>query len=317
MEHKLYEKVRCLIIGSGPAGYTAAIYAARANLQPILYEGIQPGGQLTTTTDVENFPGYPEGISGGELMEDLKKQAIRFGADIRIGIATASDFSTTPLKVCIENEKLIEADTVIIATGATAKYLGLPDEQKYAGMGVSACATCDGFFYRKKKVAVVGGGDTACEEALYLSSLAEQVYLIVRKPYLRASKVMQDRVFAKSNITILFEHNTTGLFGEHGVEGARLVKRKGEPDEEIVEIGIDGFFLAIGHTPNSKIFADWLDTDETGYIRTVPGTPRTNVPGVFAAGDVADPYYRQAITAAGSGCMAAIEAERYLSEKGL
>lgn len=317
MEHKSHEKVRCLIIGSGPAGYTAAIYAARANMQPVLYEGLQPGGQLTTTTDIENFPGYPKGVSGVDMMQDLKEQATRFGADIRIGIATATDFSVTPLRVYIEDEKLIEADTVIIATGATAKYLGLPDEQKYAGMGVSACATCDGFFYRKKKVAVVGGGDTACEEALYLSSLAEKVYLIVRKPFLRASKVMQERVFAQPNITTLFEHNAIGLFGEHGVEGARLVKRKGEPDEEMVDIEIDGFFLAIGHTPNSRIFADWLDTDDIGYIKTVPGTPRTNVPGVFAAGDVADPNYRQAITAAGTGCMAAIEAERYLLEKGI
>jgi len=317
MEHKSKERVRCLIIGSGPAGYTAAIYAARANMSPVLYEGIQPGGQLTTTTEVENFPGYPEGITGVELMQDLKKQAMRFGADIRIGIATSSDFSGEPLKVVIEEEKVIEADTVIIATGATAKYLGIPDEQLYAGMGVSACATCDGFFYRKKKVAVVGGGDTACEEALYLASLAEKVYLIVRKPFLRASKVMQERVMNTPNITVLFEHNTVGLFGEHGVEGARLVKRKGEPDEEYVDIEIDGFFLAIGHTPNSKIFADWLETDETGYIKTVPGTPRTNIAGVFAAGDVADPNYRQAITAAGTGCMAALEAERYLLERGL
>ena len=282
------EHARCLIIGSGPAGYTAAIYASRANLNPILYEGIQPGGQLTTTTEVENFPGYPEGITGTELMEDLRKQATRFGAD-----------------------------TLIISTGATAKYLGLAEEAKYAGMGVSACATCDGFFYRKKKVAVVGGGDTACEEALYLASLAEHVYLIVRKNYLRASKVMQERVMNTANITVLFEHNTVGLFGENGVEGAHLVKRKGEPDEELVDIAIDGFFLAIGHTPNSKIFADYLDLDEVGYILTEGSSPRTKVPGVFAAGDVADPHYRQAITAAGSGCKAAIEAERYLGEHGL
>ena len=296
------EKVRCLIIGSGPAGYTAAIYASRANLSPVLYEGIQPGGQLTTTTEVENFPGYPEGVTGTELMEDLRKQAARFGADIRVGIATETDLSAAPYKVTID--------------GATAKYLGLPDEQKYAGMGVSACATCDGFFYRKKVVAVVGGGDTACEEALYLSSLAKQVYLIVRKPYLRASKVMQERVLNTPNITVLFEHNTIGLFGEDGVEGAHLVKRMGELDEEKVDIAIDGFFLAIGHTPNSKIFKPWVETDEVGYIKTVPGTPKTRVPGVFAAGDVADPHYRQAITAAGSGCAAAIEAERYLSEIG-
>ena len=308
------EKVRCLIIGSGPAGYTAAIYASRANLSPVLYEGIQPGGQLTTTTEVENFPGYPEGVTGTELMEDLRKQAARFGADIRFGIATASDLSKAPYKVTIDGEKVIETETLIISTGATAKYLGLPDEQKYAGMGVSACATCDGFFYRKKVVAVVGGGDTAFEEALYLSSLAKQVYLIVRKPYLRASKVMQERVLNTPNITVLFEHNTIGLFGEDGVEGAHLVKRMGEPDEEKVDIAIDGFFLAIGHTPNSKIFKPWVETDEVGYIKTVPGTPKTRVPGVFAAGDVADPHYRQAITAAGSGCAAAIEAERYLSE---
>lgn len=311
------EKVRCLIIGSGPAGYTAAIYASRANLSPVLYEGIQPGGQLTTTTEVENFPGYPNGITGPELMEDLKKQAERFGADIRGGIATAADLSTAPYKITIDGEKVIETESLVICTGATAKYLGLPDEAKYAGMGVSACATCDGFFYRKKTVAVVGGGDTACEEALYLASLAKQVYLIVRKPYLRASKVMQERVFNAPNITVLFEHNTVGLFGENGVEGAHLVKRKGEADEENVDIAIDGFFLAIGHKPNSDIFKPWLETDEIGYIKTIDGTPRTKVSGVFAAGDVADPHYRQAITAAGSGCKAAIEVERYLSEKGL
>lgn len=311
------EHARCLIIGSGPAGYTAAIYASRANLNPILYEGIQPGGQLTTTTEVENFPGYPEGITGTELMEDLRKQATRFGADIRSGIATKADLSKAPYRITIDGEKEITADTLIISTGATAKYLGLADEAKYAGMGVSACATCDGFFYRKKKVAVVGGGDTACEEALYLASLAEHVYLIVRKNYLRASKVMQERVMNTANITVLFEHNTVGLFGENGVEGAHLVKRKGEPDEELVDIAIDGFFLAIGHTPNSKIFADYLDLDEVGYILTEGSSPRTKIPGVFAAGDVADPHYRQAITAAGSGCKAAIEAERYLGEHGL
>ena len=309
------EQVKCLIIGSGPAGYTAAIYASRANLAPVLYEGIQPGGQLTTTTEVENFPGYPEGVTGTQLMEDLKKQAQRFGADIRMGIATATDFSASPYKVTIDGEKVIEAETVIISTGAAAKYLGLPDEAKYAGMGVSACATCDGFFYRKKNVAVVGGGDTACEEAIYLAGLAKQVYLIVRKNYLRASKVMQERVFKTPNITVLFEHNTIGLFGENGVEGAHLVKRKGEPDEEKVDIAIDGFFLAIGHKPNSDIFKPWLETDEVGYIKTFDGTPRTKIPGVYAAGDVADPHYRQAITAAASGCKAAIEAERYLSNK--
>ena len=311
------EKVRCLIIGSGPAGYTAAIYASRANLSPVLYEGIQPGGQLTTTTEVENFPGYPEGITGTELMEDLKKQATRFRADVRNGIATAVDFSSSPKKVIIDGDKVIEADTVIISTGASAKYLGLPDEAKYAGMGVSACATCDGFFYRKKVVAVVGGGDTACEEAIYLSGLASKVYLIVRKSFLRASKIMQDRLMANEKIEVLFECNTIGLFGDNGVEGAHLVKRKGEADEEKFDISIDGFFLAIGHKPNTDIFKGQLKLDEVGYIKTTPGTPRTSIEGVFAAGDVADPHYRQAITAAGTGCQAAIESERYLSEKGL
>ena len=306
------EKVKCLIIGSGPAGYTAAIYAGRANLSPVLYAGLQPGGQLTTTTDVENFPGYPIGIGGPELMEDLRKQAERFGADIRYGVATAADFSQMPHTITIDDEKVIEADTIIIATGATAKYLGLEDEKKYAGMGVSACATCDGFFYRKKVVAVVGGGDTACEEAVYLAGLASKVYLIVRKPYLRASKVMQERVMNHEKIEVLFEHNAVGLFGENGVEGVHLVKRMGEADEQRYDVAIDGFFLAIGHKPNSDLFKPYLDTDEVGYILTEPGTPRTKVPGVFAAGDVADPHYRQAITAAASGCMAAIEAERYL-----
>ena len=308
------EKVKCLIIGSGPAGYTAAIYAGRANLVPVVYAGLQLGGQLTTTTEVENFPGYPAGIGGPELMEDLRKQAERFGADIRYGVATAADLSAKPYKITIDDEKVIEAETIIIATGATAKYLGLEDEKKYAGMGVSACATCDGFFYRKKVVAVVGGGDTACEEASYLASLASKVYLIVRKPYLRASKVMQERVMNNEKIEVLFEHNAVGLFGENGVEGVHLVKRMGEADEERYDVAIDGFFLAIGHQPNSDIFKPYLDTDEVGYILTEPGTPRTKVPGVFAAGDVADPHYRQAITAAASGCMAAIEAERYLQQ---
>ena len=308
------EKVKCLIIGSGPAGYTAAIYAGRANLAPVVYAGLQLGGQLTTTTEVENFPGYPAGIGGPELMEDLRKQAERFGADIRYGVATAADLSAKPYKITIDEEKVIEAETIIIATGATAKYLGLEGEKKYAGMGVSACATCDGFFYRKKVVAVVGGGDTACEEASYLASLASKVYLIVRKPYLRASKVMQERVMNNEKIKVLFEHNAVGLFGENGVEGVHLVKRMGEADEERYDVAIDGFFLAIGHKPNSDIFKPYLDTDEVGYILTEPGTPRTKVPGVFAAGDVADPHYRQAITAAASGCMAAIEAERYLQQ---
>ncbi|NDW08817.1 thioredoxin-disulfide reductase [Dysgonomonas sp. 520] len=308
------EKVRCLIIGSGPAGFTAAIYASRANLAPVLYEGIQPGGQLTTTTDVENFPGYPEGVTGTELMEDLKKQAVRFGAEIRNGIATSVDFSVSPKKVIIDGEKEIEADTVIISTGATAKYLGLPDETKYAGMGVSACATCDGFFYRKKVVAVVGGGDTACEEAIYLAGLASKVYLIVRKPFLRASKVMQNRVFAHEKIEVLFECNAVGLFGENGVEGANIVKHAGQANEEKFDLAIDGFFLAIGHTPNTKIFEGQIDMDETGYIKTQAMSTKTNIPGVFAAGDVADPVYRQGITAAASGCKAAIDVERYLNE---
>ncbi len=311
------EKVRCLIIGSGPAGYTAAIYASRANLSPVLYEGMQPGGQLTTTNDVENFPGYPAGITGPELMEDLKKQAERFGADIRFGYVTATDLSAAPYKVTVDGEKVIEADTIIISTGATAKYLGLSDEQKYSGSGVSACATCDGFFYRKRKVAVVGGGDTACEEATYLAGLADKVFLIVRKSFLRASKIMQERVLANPKIEVLFEHETLGLTGEKVVQGANLVKRRGETDEEQVHIEIDGFFLAIGHKPNSDVFKPWIETDEVGYIKTIPGTPRTNVAGVFAAGDVADPHYRQAITAAGSGCQAAIEAERYLTEQGI
>ncbi len=306
------EKTKCLIIGSGPAGYTAAIYASRANLAPILYEGIQPGGQLTTTTDIENFPGYPEGVSGFEMMEHFRKQAVRFGANVRPGIITSVDLSRTPYKVVVDGEKVIETTTLIIATGAAAKYLGLPDEKKYAGLGVSACATCDGFFYRKKVVAVVGGGDTACEEALYLASLAEKVYLIVRKDCLRASKIMQKRVAENPKIEILFKHNTVGLVGDNGVEGARLIKNLGEPGEEEVEIAIDGFFLGIGHTPNTGIFKDYLNMDENGYIITEPGTPKTNLPGVFAAGDVADSNYRQAIIAAGSGCMAAIEAERYL-----
>ncbi len=306
------EHVKCVIIGSGPAGYTAAIYASRANLKPVEYCGLLTGGQLTQTTMVENFPGYPEGVLGGQLMNDIREQAERFGADIREGIIEKVDFSKSPYVLTTDEGKEISADTVIIATGASAKYLGLPDEQKYNGMGVSACATCDGFFYRKKTVAVVGGGDTACEDALYLAGLAKKVYLIVRKPYLRASKVMQERVLNTENIEVLFEHNTVGLFGENGVEGAHLVKRRGEADEENVDINIDGFFLAIGHKPNSGVFKEWLETDEVGYIKTINGTPCTKIPGVFVAGDVADPYYRQAITAAASGCKAALEAERYL-----
>lgn len=311
------DKVRCLILGSGPAGYTAAIYASRANLEPVLYEGLEPGGQLTTTTDVENYPGYPEGITGPAMMEDFRKQAERYGTKVRSGRATAVNFSGRPLKVTIDNEQVIEADTVIISTGATAKYLGLEDETKYAGQGVSACATCDGFFYRRKKVAVVGGGDTACEEATYLSGLADKVYMIVRKPHLRASQIMQDRVMNNPKIEILFEHNAVGLFGENGVEGAHLVKRMGETDEEKVDIAIDGFFLAIGHKPNTEIFKDFVELDNVGYIKTAHPTTKTNVEGVFACGDVADPIYRQAVTAAGTGCRAAMDAERYLSEKGL
>ena len=309
-EGRLHTK--CLIIGSGPAGYTAAIYASRANLNPIEYSGMQPGGQLTQTTEVENFPGYPQGVDGNQMMMDLMEQAQRFGTDIRMGTIEKVDFSKAPYVCTADDGTVIEADTVIIATGASAKYLGLDDERKYNGQGVSACATCDGFFYRKKTVAVVGGGDTACEDALYLAGLAKKVYLIVRKPFLRASQVMQQRVKERENIEILFEHNTIGLFGENGVEGAHLVKRKGEPDEELVDIAIDGFFLAIGHKPNTDIFKGWLDMDEVGYLKKIDGTPKTKIPGVFVAGDCADPVYRQAISAAGSGCQAAIEAERFL-----
>ena len=309
------EHTKCLIIGSGPAGYTAAIYASRANLNPIEYSGLQPGGQLTQTTEVENFPGYPQGVDGNQMMMDLLEQAQRFGTDVRNGSIVKVDFSKAPYVCTAEDGTEIEADTVIIATGASAKYLGLDDERKYNGQGVSACATCDGFFYRKKTVAVVGGGDTACEDALYLAGLAKKVYLIVRKPFLRASQVMQQRVKERENIEILFEHNTVGLYGENGVEGAHLVKRKGEPDEEMVDIAIDGFFLAIGHKPNTEIFKDWLDMDEVGYLKKIEGTPKTKIPGVFVAGDCADPVYRQAISAAGSGCQAAIEAERFLQNR--
>lgn len=309
------EHVKCLIIGSGPAGFTAAIYAARANLSPVMYEGLQPGGQLTTTTEVENFPGYPQGITGPEMMEDLKKQAMRFGTDVRWGLATAADFSAGVHRITIDSKKVIEADTVIIATGATAQYLGIPDETKYAGSGVSACATCDGFFYRGKDVAVVGGGDTACEEAIYLAGLCRKVYLIVRRDVLRASKVMQDRTMKTPNIEILWKHQTKGLFGDGVVEGVTLAKNKGEADETEVKINVDGFFLAIGHVPNSAIFKPFLETDEVGYIKTLGDSSRTRVEGVFACGDVMDPNYKQAVTAAGSGCKAAMDAERYLSEK--
>ena len=308
------EQVKTLIIGSGPAGYTAAIYAGRADLKPVLYSGIQPGGQLTTTTIVENFPGYPNGVDGNQMMMDLKEQASRFGADIRDGSISKVDFSKRPYHIVDERGNEILADTVIIATGASAKYLGLADEEKYRGQGVSACATCDGFFYRKRIVAVVGGGDTACEEAMYLAGLAKKVYMIVRKPYLRAAEIMEQRVKEKENIEILFETNTLGLFGENGVEGAHLVKRKGESDEEEFDIAIDGFFLAIGHKPNTELFKDYIDLDEQGFVKVIPGTASTNVPGVFAAGDVADPVYRQGIVAAGSGAKAAIEADRYLQQ---
>lgn len=306
---------KCLIIGSGPAGYTAAIYASRANLSPILYSGQQPGGQLTITTEVENFPGYPEGVTGPQLMDDLRRQAEKFGADLRSGIVTDVDFSARPYKVTVDNGDTIAAETIIIATGASAKYLGLPDEVKYNGLGVSACATCDGFFYRKRVVAVVGGGDTACEEALYLSNLASKVYMIVRKDYLRASQVMQKRVFDKENIEVLFNTNTVGLFGEEFVEGAHLVENKDTDKERLFDIAIDGFFLAIGHKPNTDIFRGHINLDEAGYIVLEGPTTATNIPGVFAAGDVADTRYRQAISAAGTGCRAALDVEKFLAEQ--
>lgn len=309
------ENTKCLIIGSGPAGYTAAIYASRANINPILYEGIQPGGQLTTTSEVENFPGYPTGVMGSQLMEDLRQQALRFGADLRAGIIKEVDFSERPFKVTADDNTTILAETVIVATGASAKYLGLADEQRFAGLGVSACATCDGFFYRGKTVAVVGGGDTACEEALYLSGLAKQVHLIVRKDYLRASKVMQKRVMDKENITVLFNTRTLGLFGEEFLEGAHLVEFAGTDKERKLDIKIDGFFLAIGHKPNTDIFKGKLELDEQGYIVLSGAGQATSVPGVFAAGDVADPHYQQAITAAGTGCRAALDAEHFLMEQ--
>src|SRR5574344_1280296 len=307
------EYTRCLIVGSGPAGYTAALYAGRANLSPVLYCGMLTGGQLTQTTIVEHFPGYLEGVDANQMMMELRQQAERFGADIRDGEIVKADFSKSPYILTTDRDIEIEAETVIIATGASAKYLGLDDEKKYAGQGVSACATCDGFFYRKKTVAVVGGGDTACEEASYLAGLCKKVYLIVRKPYLRASDIMKKRVEENEKIEILYEHNTLGLYGDNGVEGAHLIKRKGEADEKKNDMPNDGFFLAIGHKPNSDVFKEWIDTDETGYIKTIPGSPRTNIPGVYAAGDVADPTYRQAVVAAGSGCQAALEADRYLN----
>ncbi len=303
------EKVRVLIIGSGPAGYTAAIYAARANLSPVLYEGIEPGGQLTTTTQIENFPGYPEGVDGTQMMADIRRQAERFGTEVRFGTVTRVDLGQRPFRVEVDGGKELEADALIISTGASAKYLGLPSEQKYRGMGVSACATCDGFFYRKKDVAVVGGGDTACEEATYLASLCRKDYMIVRKPFLRASKAMQERVFSTPNIEVLFEHNTVEVLGdENGVTGVRIRHTDGTERT----IGVLGFFLAIGHHPNTELFKGQLELDDEGYIRVEAGTSRTSVEGVFAAGDVKDPRYRQAITAAGSGCIAALDCERWL-----
>lgn len=305
---------RLLIIGSGPAGYTAGIYAGRANLAPTLIEGFQPGGQLTITTEIENFPGWPEGVDANELMDNMRQQAERFGTQMVPNAVTKVDLDVRPFKVTLDDGSEWTADSLIIATGASAKYLGLSDEQKYMGRGVSACATCDGFFYRKKVVAVVGGGDTACEEASYLAGLASKVYLIVRKPFLRASKIMQERVFSNEKIEVLFETNTVGLYGENGVEGAHLVYRRGESDEKQYDLPIDGFFLAIGHHPNSELFASWVKTDENGFILTEGDSPRTNIPGVYAAGDVADSKYRQAVIAAGSGAKAAMEAEKYLAQ---
>jgi len=312
MEQSSTEKIHCLIIGSGPAGYSAAIYAARANLKPVLYQGIQPGGQLTITTDVENYPGFPDGIQGPELMIHFEKQASRMGADLRYGLATKADFSEWPFKVWFDEEKIVEADAVIIATGASAKWLGIESEQRLNGYGVSACAVCDGFFFRGKEVAIVGAGDTAAEEALYLSKLCTTVHMLVRRDEMRASKIMQDRVLKTSNIKMYWNTETDEVLGEKKVEGVRIKNIK--TNEEQV-IPVSGFFVAIGHTPNSDIFKDWLDMDEAGYIKTILGTSKTNIEGVFAAGDVQDKIYRQAVTAAGTGCMAALDAERYLSEK--
>lgn len=308
------EKVHCLIVGSGPAGYTAAIYAARANLKPVLYQGIQPGGQLTITTEVENYPGYADGVQGPEMMVDFEKQAARMGADIRYGLATKVDFSSQPYKVQIDEEKWIEADAVIIATGASAKWLGLESEQRLNGYGVSACAVCDGFFFRNKEVAIVGAGDTAAEEALYLSKLCTRVHMFVRKDAMRASKVMQDRVLNTPNIKVYWNTDTDEVIGDKNVTAVRINNNK---TDEKQEIPVSGFFVAIGHQPNSDIFKGFLDMDEAGYLKTIPGTSKTNIEGVFAAGDVQDKIYRQAVTAAGSGCMAALDAERYLGAKGL
>ncbi len=308
------EKVHCLIIGSGPAGYTAAIYAARANLKPVLYQGIQPGGQLTITTEVENYPGYADGIQGPEMMVDFEKQAARMGADIRFGLATKVDFTSTPHKVWIDDEKLIEADSVIICTGASAKWLGLPSEERLNGYGVSACAVCDGFFFRGKEVGIVGAGDTAAEEALYLSKLCTTVHMLIRKDFMRASKVMQERVMKTPNIKIYWNSETVEILGDKKVDGMKI--KNNQTGEESI-IPVQGFFVAIGHEPNSGIFKEWIEMDDAGYIKTIPGTAKTNVEAVFAGGDVQDKIYRQAVTAAGSGCMAALDAERYLSAKGV
>lgn len=314
MDNTGLEKVQCLIIGSGPAGYTAAIYASRANMKPLLYQGIQPGGQLTITTEVENYPGYPDGVQGPDMMTHFEKQALRMGADIRFGLATKVDFSVQPYRVVIDEEKEILADSVIIATGASAKWLGLESEQRLNGHGVSACAVCDGFFFRGKDVAIVGAGDTAAEEALYLSKLCTTVHMIVRREQMRASKVMQDRVLNTPNIIMHWNSETDEVIGGQKVEAVRIKNNK---TLETTEIPVSGFFVAIGHQPNSDIFKGWLDMDEAGYIKTIPGTSKTNIEGVFAAGDVQDKIYRQAVTAAGSGCMAALDAERYLGAKGL
>jgi thioredoxin reductase (NADPH) len=314
METGTTEKIHCLIIGSGPAGYTAAIYAARANLKPVLYQGIQPGGQLTITTEVENYPGYPDGVQGPEMMVHFEKQASRMGADIRYGLATKVDFSGQPYKIWIDEEKLIEADAVIIATGASAKWLGLESEQRLNGFGVSACAVCDGFFFRGKDVAIVGAGDTAAEEALYLSKLCTNVHMFVRREQMRASKIMQERVQRAPNIKIYWNTETEEIIGETKVEAVRI---KNVKTGEQQTLPINGFFVAIGHQPNSEIFKGWLEMDDAGYIKTLPGTSKTNIEGVFASGDVQDKIYRQAVTAAGSGCMAALDAERYLSAKEL
>lgn len=313
MDDSINEKVHCLIIGSGPAGYTAAIYAARANLKPVLYQGIQPGGQLTITTDVENYPGYPDGIQGPDMMVNFEKQAARMGTDIRYGLATNVDFSAPPFKVQIDEEKWIEADTVILSTGASAKWLGLESEQRLNGYGVSACAVCDGFFFKGKEVAIVGAGDTAAEEALYLSKICSFIHMFVRKEQMRASKIMQDRVLATQNIKVYWNTETDEILGDQRVEAVRIRNNKTEAK---TNIPVSAFFVAIGHTPNSAIFKGWLDMDESGYIRTIPGTSKTNIEGIFASGDLQDKVYRQAVTAAGSGCMAALDAERYLSERG-